>query len=33
MLMQDAHLLENLAHFHRERIPVHSATVDEIRPP
>ena len=31
VLMQDIHLLEKLAHFDRERIPVHSATVDEIR--
>jgi catalase len=31
VLMQDAHLLEKLAHFERERLPVHSATVDEIR--
>jgi catalase len=33
VLMQDAHLLEKLAHFERERLPVHSATVDEIRKP
>jgi catalase len=31
VLMQDVHLLEKLAHFDRERIPVHSTTVDEIR--
>ena len=29
--MQDVHLLEKLGHFDRERIPVHSTTVDEIR--
>jgi catalase len=33
ILMQDVHLLEKLAHVDRERIPVHSATVDEIRKP
>jgi catalase len=31
VLMQDVHLLEKLAHFDRERIPVHNTTVDEIR--
>ena len=30
VLMQDVHLLEKLALFDRERIPVHSTTVDEI---
>ena len=31
VLMQDAHLLEKLGRLDRERIPVHSTTVDEIR--